>query len=146
MAVSLDAGMIAVSHFGGDVRIWTAPFDRDQQPAVLRRHKATPRGLYFFRDDTTLLTAGTDRVVKLIDIPLSQERLNLEGGVAIFDGITVSPDEKVIAAIGRNGNVFVWRAATPAEVAGTPGWTRHETTRIDASDPSQKPPIPGTIP
>jgi WD40 repeat protein len=72
----------------------------------------------FLRDGRTLVSAGTDRLIKLWDLETQQERFNLRGGESIFQSLAISPDEKIIAAGTRNGMIRVFRAATEKEVKG----------------------------
>jgi WD40 repeat protein len=118
LPVSIDfspAGdRLAASFFSPYVRIWSWPSATVE--CTLRALFINGSIVQFLQDSRSLVSAGTDGVVKIWDLETQRERCSLGGGTSIFESLAISPDENTIAAESRDGTVRIYRAATSAYV------------------------------
>jgi WD40 repeat protein/serine/threonine protein kinase len=114
VAFSPNGARLATGYFSREIKIRHWPTGKPD--CTLVGHYMNGTHVSFLRDGRTLVSAGTDRLIKLWDLETQQERFNLRGGESIFESLAISPDEKLIAAGTRDGMIRVFRAATETEV------------------------------
>ena len=120
VSIAPRGDMLAIGLSEGPIRLWNWP--PAGSPIELTGHFLKPIDLAFLDGGVTLISAGTDRVVKIWDLVAQRTRFDLEGGKSIFTCVDVSPDETLIAAGARNGTIRVWRAATRSDVKAAGEW------------------------
>ena len=130
VAAAKDGRSLATGTFADDTHIRLYDRTSDRPFALLSGHTSAVRGLRFFENDKTLVSAGGDRTLRLWDVKTREERYAFDGGTCIFEFIAVSPDERTLVAGGRDGTIRLFRAATPAEVQSTPDWWRLPDERV----------------
>lgn len=84
------------------------PMPENPKPGVI--------GLSLSRDGKTLVTAGTDGVVRVWDIASGQVMRTLNGHTNAIYKAELSPDEKLIASSSRDLTARIWDASTGREI------------------------------
>jgi WD40 repeat protein/tRNA A-37 threonylcarbamoyl transferase component Bud32 len=121
---STDGGMLAFGTWSGvpSLTLWRRI--NCAQYGVLGGHTDAVTGVTLFQDGKTLMSASADRTLRIWDLSTREERFFIDGGPSIFACLTVSPDERTIAASAQDGSIRLYRAASPKEVQAVPGWWR----------------------
>ncbi len=81
---------------------------------VLHGHNYTVRAVSFLEDGDTLLSVGGDRMLKVWDLTMAQERLTIEEDSRIFETFATLPGDQVVAARYRDGTIRLIRAKRPS--------------------------------
>ena len=122
-----DGQTLAVGRHDGTVQFFTARFldiDRaesahSEAQLVLTGHLDRVAAMCFSPDDRTLATGSWDATVRLWHVASGQDLAVLRGHHDKVEAVVFSPDGSVLASGGhRNadrGEVFLWKAACPAE-------------------------------
>jgi WD40 repeat protein len=84
-------------------------------------HGMPIRALALSPDGKTLVTAGTDKVVRFWDSATGRRRLVLKGNRGAVVSLAFSPDGVLLATGGIRGAVQLWDAATGKERRALPG-------------------------
>ena len=114
VALSRDGRLLATGAHNGPVQIWDMA--TGQKLHVLRGHAGIVFDVAFSPDGKTLGSAG-DRTVRLWDVVSGRSTLSLLGHTEPVTSVAFTPDGNALAAGGRDRTVWLWRAATPSEVA-----------------------------
>ena len=69
----------------------------------------------FSPDDRILASGGQDRVVRIWDINLGEQRAELKGHEDSVTSVAFSPVGTVLATASKDKSVILWRAATQTE-------------------------------
>lgn len=119
LALSPMGDQIAFSDFvPGGINLWNWNTDRHR---VLTGHRFGVGSLKFLHDGKTLISGSADSSIRVWDLPTGRERFTIRAGTEIISSMAISPDETVIAAGTRNGNIRLFRRATSDEVQAA-GW------------------------
>ncbi len=113
VAFSPDGNTLAVSDHRG-FRLLDLSQDAKERP-VVRGHAGHVKTVYFNRDGSLLLTAGSDGTARVWDMKADppNEKASLRGSNFFWHAV-FSPDGKMVAAGGADGTVHVWDIAGPS--------------------------------
>ena len=84
------------------------PLPKNPKPGVI--------GLSLSRDGKTLVTAGTDGIIRVWDVPSGQMQRTLTGHTNSIYNADFSPNEKLIASSSRDTTARIWDFATGREL------------------------------
>ncbi|MFO7901726.1 MAG: WD40 repeat domain-containing protein [Pirellulaceae bacterium] len=87
--------------------VWDRP---TFQPTALHGHKVGVHSIGWLDDEVTLISAGGDRMIKVWDVPLGEERLTINDGWHIYTCMAISNDNRIVAAGCRDGKIYLHRA------------------------------------
>ena len=68
---------------------------------------------FHLEDGDTLLSVGGDRMLKVWDLTMAQERLTIEEDSRIFETFATLPGDRIVAARYRDGTIRLIRAGGP---------------------------------
>ncbi len=124
LAATRDGRTMASGAFPPDVTIRL--YDRETLKICgrLYGHTDAVRSIRFMNGGRTLVSAAGDRTIRLWDVPTRQQRFVIDLDTSIFECLEVSPNDRVLAAGGRDGTVRLYRSASLEEVRAVPGWWR----------------------
>ena len=83
VAFSPNGDRLAATFFSTVIRIWRWPTREDD--CTLDGHNHYVSAVAFLRDGRTLVSSGTDRLVKIWDLESKQERFSLRGGSRVSE-------------------------------------------------------------
>jgi WD40 repeat protein len=92
-----------------NIRVWDLLLDEIHWSFEAHSHPITKRvgvqGVAFHPDGHTLVTAGTDGMVRVWDVPNKKEITHFEGKVGEVNAMSLSPDGKIVAVAGGHWNL-----------------------------------------
>ncbi|QEL15913.1 WD40 domain-containing protein [Limnoglobus roseus] len=108
VAVSAD-GEWAASSGSGEVQVWSL------KTGKLKKKLTSPnqlliRGLAFFPDGKTIVSAGDDKFVRIYDIEAGKETVTFHQQTNRIEAMALSPNAKLIATVDSNGILGVYKA------------------------------------
>jgi WD40 repeat protein len=84
-------------------------------------HSGRINSVEFSPDGKTLITAGSDRTIRIWDAATLQQRFVLPHPSSV-DYMVVSKNGNLVVSGDRDGSVRFWRAATPEEIKAAGDW------------------------
>ena len=79
---------------------------------AVRAHTGWVSAVAFSPDGKSLVSSGTDGIVKLWDVATGQVRAALQGHKGSVHGLAYSPDGKTVASSSHDGTIKLWDVAT----------------------------------
>ena len=122
IAISPVGAVLASSSTDNTIKLWN--LNTRSCLAILNGHKRPVWALAFSPDGRTLASGSGDRTIRLWNVSLRREVAVLRGfarGKSTFfetlRTLTFSPDGNALAAVNHGGDLILFRAASPEEVA-----------------------------
>ena len=113
-AIAITAVLLGASTLiASQDSIAPADFAPTDEPTVLKGHTAGVTGVKFSSDGRWIASSSLDGTVRVWSWPGGKAVRVLPGGGELYD-VAVSPDGKLIAAVGDSRDVIVWRAESGA--------------------------------
>lgn len=106
---SPDSQLLAAGAVDGTVWIW--PVESPISPIRIPAHRGSVNCLMFDRDGKTIISGGSDGLIKFLILELPYERYTIDTGAEVR-AMAMAPDELSIAAGDASGYVRLYRAAT----------------------------------
>jgi WD40 repeat protein len=129
IAFSADGKWLVATDFISAIKVWDVAAGAEHLSVDAHVHPRTGRtgvqGALFVPDGRTLLTAGTDGMVRFWDVPAKRQLDPLPGGIGEVEAMALTRDGKVLAlGSGRSnfgaregGTVRVWDLKRRKELA-----------------------------
>jgi WD40 repeat protein len=147
IAFSKDARLLATADYRSNITIREVHSGKDYWSFQAHKDPETKRvgvqGLAFLPNSDTLITAGTDGMVRCWNTRKKEEALHFEGKVGEVNAMAVSPDGKLVAVAGgtcwhprKPGGIRIWEIATRRQIAER-GPLDHGVSCIAFSDDSR---------
>jgi WD40 repeat protein len=115
-AFSPDGKLVAIAFEQGVACLWDV--SKGGWPRLEQReHTGAIRALAFSPEGTRLATAGDDRSVRILNLPLGKTALVLWGHEAAVRLVRFSPDGKFVLSGSADGTVRLWDVATGEQKA-----------------------------
>lgn len=107
LAITPDGKQIAIGYWSGELEWWN--LDAGTRSELLTEaHGGGILTTAFSHDGRRLITAGTDRVVKLWDVETHREILSFEGNTGQVSQAMFTPDDRRIVSCSEDGTMRVW--------------------------------------
>jgi WD40 repeat protein len=125
---SPDGRFLAVADFCEDIKVWETATGQEYWSFVAHTDPVTKRegvqGIAFRPDGKSLVTAGTDGMVRVWDVPGKKEIKHFHVRVGEVNAMALSPDGKMVAVAGgtvwhpkKPGGVRIWDLNTGLQLA-----------------------------
>jgi len=108
--------LLAAAGSDGKVRLWDATSDEPAQ--IIGSDSTAPVTAMDFTDDgRTMVTVGSDRVLRTFDLTTGSRTQSVTGPAATIQSVDFSPDGRFIAGGASDGSVYVW-STDPLSLTG----------------------------
>ena len=114
MHFSTDSRFLACGTKKGEILIWDLTA---QKPLHNLQHGSQVNSLLFDSESKILLSAGTNKKLKIWDLYSGQEIREIEGYKGKINHISFSPDEKIISVSGSRNEIYLIEYST-GKIAG----------------------------
>ena len=112
VAFTRDGALIATGGYGKEVEIWRVSDGTRVLGITLQDTQGTAHNLHFSPDDSMLIVATTDGIVRIWDVATGKLVSNNITTTSEMADADFSPDGKQIASTGDGNVVRIWDAAT----------------------------------
>jgi WD40 repeat protein len=128
LSFSPGARFLAAADFTGHIKVWEVASGEEHWSFRAHTDPETKRvgvqGLAFHPDGSTLVTAGTDGMVRVWNVPSKKDLRHFDGKVGEVNAMALAPDGKLVAVAGgtvwmpdKPGGVRIFDVSTGHQVA-----------------------------
>jgi WD40 repeat protein len=111
LAISADENTIVAGSQGGTVRIWNLQ-TRELVGNPTKLHEGSINCVAINPDCQTVVTCGSDRTLKVIDLFTKEIIHNLPAGTTPIKAISISPDKQTLVTASEAGTIKSWHLTT----------------------------------
>ncbi|MBD2345664.1 beta-propeller domain-containing protein [Anabaena subtropica] len=111
LAISTDGKTIIAGSQGGTLRTWNLP-TRELAGNPTKLHKGAINCVAINPNCQTVVTCGSDRTLKVIDLFTKNIIHNLSAGKTPIKAISISPDKQTLVTASEAGTIKTWNLTT----------------------------------